>query len=409
MTTIEPARLIEQLTASITQTADTVTAAAAPLLTRLSALTGVPETMLLWIIALILLSDLVLLWIVLRRKAARKKTAAQPRPSAPRPAKGTPESGAQAEEPAPAPPKADAPAGMIGTIRSGLAKTRKALSARVDKLFLGGTGFDDAMLEELEELLITSDVGVETSMKLIENLSCRSSFITSAENLKTAMREEIFSMLNVGQVEAGLPPSGPHVIMVVGVNGVGKTTTIGKLAARFVGRGKSVLIVAADTFRAAASEQLGIWAERSGASIVRHKDNSDPAAVAFDGMEAALSRHVDIVIIDTAGRLHTKVNLMEELKKIKRTVAAKLPGAPHETLMVLDGTTGQNALQQARLFNEAIGISSIALTKLDGTAKGGIAVAISHTLNVPLKYVGVGEQIGDLQDFDPRTFAEAMI
>jgi fused signal recognition particle receptor len=400
---------IEQLTAYMAQTADTVTAAAAPLLTRLSTLTGVSEQILLWIIALMLVIDLVFLWIILRRKAARKKATAKPRVPAPQTATDTPEPATQAEEPAPAPPKADAPASVMGTLRNGLAKTRKALSAKVDKLFLGGSGLDDAMLEDLEEMLITSDVGVETSMKLIENLSCRSSFIQTADDLKTAMREEIFSMLNVGQVEAGIPPSGPHVMMVVGVNGVGKTTTIGKLAARFVGQGKSVLIVAADTFRAAASEQLAIWAERSGAAIVRHKDNSDPAAVAFDGMEAALARHVDIVIIDTAGRLHTKVNLMEELKKIKRTVAAKLPGAPHETLMVLDGTTGQNALQQAKLFNETIGISGIALTKLDGTAKGGIAVGISHTLGVPLKYVGVGEQIGDLQDFEPRSFADAMI
>jgi len=200
----------------------------------------------------------------------------------------------------------------------------------------------------------------------------------------------------------------PNIIMVVGVNGVGKTTTIGKLAARFKQEGRKVLIVAADTFRAAAGEQLTIWAEKSGAQIVKHRDGADPASVAYDGVEAAIARGTDVVLVDTAGRLHTKVNLMEELKKIRRTIAKKLPGAPHEILMILDATTGQNALTQAKLFHEAMGLTSIALTKLDGTAKGGIVIAICDELNIPLEYIGVGEKIDDLQEFDPDQFVEAL-
>ncbi|MBU1169239.1 MAG: signal recognition particle-docking protein FtsY [Proteobacteria bacterium] len=367
-------------------------------------------------IPLVLILVLFIFFLIKRRRSISKKSNG-----------AIPESGAPEEKPESSPvterdtepdktvqigapsPKSPTKKGLMKNIRSGLSKTRNALSAQVDRLFIGGSSLDEYKLEDLEEMLITSDVGVETSMKLIKNLSRQSGNIHSADDLKALIKEEIFNIINISPVDP--PPSiqKPHVIMVVGVNGVGKTTTIGKLASRFVKEGKDVLIVAADTFRAAASEQLAIWAERSGASIVRHKDNSDPAAVAYDGMDAALSRNVDIVIIDTAGRLHTKINLMEELKKIRRTVASKMPDAPHETLMVVDGTTGQNALQQAKLFNEAIGISSIALTKLDGTAKGGVVIGISHALNVPLKYIGVGEQIEDLQDFNPREFADAMI
>lgn len=301
------------------------------------------------------------------------------------------------------------PAGILRSIRSGLEKTRKALSEKMDGLFSGGGNLDDDKLEELEEMLITADVGVETSMKLIESLKGRRSEISGPDDLKQIIRQEIFSIINLEIKSVGQTPPKPKVIMVIGVNGVGKTTTIGKLTARFMGEGKKVLIVAADTFRAAASEQLAIWAERSGADIVRHKDNSDPASVAFDGIEAAVSRAVDIVIIDTAGRLHTKKNLMEELKKIQRIVSSKIPDAPHETLMVLDATTGQNALQQAKLFNEAIGVTNIALTKLDGTAKGGIVIGISHSLGIPISYIGVGEQIEDLRDFDPREFSDALL
>ncbi|HHC24216.1 MAG TPA: signal recognition particle-docking protein FtsY, partial [Desulfobacterales bacterium] len=200
----------------------------------------------------------------------------------------------------------------------------------------------------------------------------------------------------------------PHVVMIVGINGVGKTTTIGKLAAKSSDEGKKVLIAAADTFRAAAIEQLVIWAEKAGADIVRHRDNADPAAVAYDGVEAAVARGKDIVFVDTAGRLHTKISLMEELKKIRRALSKKIPDAPHEVLLVLDATTGQNALSQVRLFNNAIGVTGIALTKLDGTAKGGIVVSICSTFDIPLKYIGVGEQLEDLHDFDPALFADAL-
>jgi fused signal recognition particle receptor len=200
----------------------------------------------------------------------------------------------------------------------------------------------------------------------------------------------------------------PYVIMVIGVNGTGKTTTIGKLAAKFSASGKKVIVVAADTFRAAAIEQLAIWAERAGVDIIKHKEMSDPAAVAYDGIEAAVARNVDIVLVDTAGRLHTKKNLMEELKKIKRTISKKIPGAPHEILLTLDATTGQNALAQAQLFNDALDVTGIALTKLDGTAKGGIAVSICSTLEIPLNYIGIGERIEDLQEFDPIEFVNAL-
>jgi len=196
--------------------------------------------------------------------------------------------------------------------------------------------------------------------------------------------------------------------MVVGVNGVGKTTTIGKLAARYTAAGQRVLIAAADTFRAAAVDQIAIWAERAGATLVRHRDGADPAAVAYDAVEAALARNVDVVIVDTAGRLHTKVNLMEEIKKVKRSIAKRLPEAPHEVLLVLDATTGQNAVSQARLFNEALGVTGIALTKLDGTAKGGIVIAICESFDLPLRYIGIGEAIEDLQDFDPEGFVQAL-
>ena len=304
--------------------------------------------------------------------------------------------------------KPEQPSGILRNIRTGLEKTRKAFSSSVDRIFAGG-GFGDDTMEELEELLITSDVGVKTSLEIIEALAEKKSEIKNAGDLKRLLKEEILSYINVTETIETRTTEKPHVMMVVGVNGVGKTTTIGKLASKFVKEGKKVLIVAADTFRAAASDQLKIWADRSGADIVRHRDNSDPSAVAFDGMEAAIARGVDIVIIDTAGRLHTKKNLMEELKKIERTVSGKMPGAPHETLMVVDATTGQNALQQAQLFHDAVGITTIALTKLDGTAKGGIVVGITNTLNIPLKYVGVGEQVDDLQDFDAQEFADALI
>jgi fused signal recognition particle receptor len=245
-------------------------------------------------------------------------------------------------------------------------------------------------------------------MDIMDTISKRASEIKDAQRLKQVLKDEIANIMVHVPPAMDTAPEKPHVVMVVGVNGVGKTTTIGKLAARQTKQGKKVLIAAADTFRAAAIEQLTIWAERAQTEIVKHKENTDPSAVVFDSIEAARSRSVDIVYIDTAGRLHTKINLMEEIKKIKRTITKKIPEAPHEILLVLDATTGQNAISQATLFNDALDITGLALTKLDGTAKGGIAVSICSTLNIPLKYIGVGEQIDDLQDFDPKAFVEAL-
>ncbi len=301
----------------------------------------------------------------------------------------------------------DKAGGLFSRLKKGLSKTREVLTTDIDDLFRSKRKVDADLLEEIEELLITSDMGVQTTMKLMEKVGKKSSKISTANDLKEVLKTEIRELIKTPEpgLEAG---HKPHVIMVIGVNGVGKTTTIGKLASRFAGEGKKVLVAAADTFRAAAVEQLVIWADRAGADIVRHRDNADPAAVAFDAVEAAVSRGKDIVIVDTAGRLHTKVNLMEELKKIRRAVEKVIPEAPHETLLVLDATTGQNALSQARLFNEAMGITGLILTKLDGTAKGGVVISICDTLDIPLCYIGVGEQVDDLQRFDPVRFADAL-
>jgi fused signal recognition particle receptor len=302
---------------------------------------------------------------------------------------------------------AAAPTGFLARLTERLGKTRRSLAAGLEGLFRGQGRIDADMLEELEELLITADIGVGTTAALMDRISARKAEIADAEQLKNALKEEILALV----AAAPPPPQGaakPHVIMAVGVNGVGKTTTIGKLAARYTAAGQKVLIGAADTFRAAAGEQLEIWARRSGAEIVRHRENADPAAVAFDTIEAALARGVDVVLVDTAGRLHTKVNLMAELQKIQRTIDRKLPGAPHEVLLVLDATTGQNALAQAKLFQETVGVTGIALTKLDGTAKGGIVIGICNSLQIPLKYIGIGEKIADLQDFDPQKFVSAL-
>ncbi len=300
------------------------------------------------------------------------------------------------------------PISFFKKLKNGLTKTRKTFAGSLDRIFAGNRKIDDELLEDIEELLITSDIGVSTAMDLIECISKKTSDISSAEQLKEILKKEILTGMEKIVTLPDVPPEKQYVIFVAGVNGVGKTTTLGKLASRFTREGKKVLIVAADTFRAAAAEQLTVWADRANAGIVKHKENSDPAAVAYDGIEAAIARDVDIVLVDTAGRLHTRINLMEELKKIKRTIEKKLPGAPHEILMVLDATTGQNALTQAEMFNKTLGITAIALTKLDGTAKGGIVISICNTLNVPLKYIGIGEQVDDLQDFDPANFVDAL-
>jgi fused signal recognition particle receptor len=296
--------------------------------------------------------------------------------------------------------------GYFQRLRERLFKSRKSLSTGFDSIFTGKTKIDDDILEELEEHLITSDIGVQTTIDLIQKISKAKA--KDASQVKSVLKDEILSILTTQTDAPAITYGKPHVVLVVGVNGVGKTTTIGKLAASANAAGKKVLIAAADTFRAAAVEQLGIWAERANAEFVKHKENADPAAVAFDAVTAAIARGCDLVLIDTAGRLHTKVNLMEELKKIKRTVAKQMEGAPHETLLVLDATTGQNALSQATLFNDALEISGLVLTKLDGTAKGGIVIGICSALNIPLQYIGIGEQIEDLRPFDAQQFIDAL-
>jgi len=298
-------------------------------------------------------------------------------------------------------------AGYFKRLRKRLSKTRKSLSNGFDKIFAGKKKLDDEVLEQLEELLITSDIGVQTTMALIERLS--KAKVAEVGEVKQILKDEILSILDSQPPAPEETEDKPHVVLVIGVNGVGKTTTIGKLAASAKACGKKVLIGAADTFRAAAIEQLAIWAERADAEFVKHRENADPAAVAFDAVAAASARGCDLVLIDTAGRLHTQVNLMEELKKIKRTVSKQLEGAPHEILLVLDATTGQNALSQAKLFNDALDVTGLALTKLDGTAKGGIVISICSSLEIPLQYIGVGEKIDDLRPFDAEQFIDALL
>ena len=303
--------------------------------------------------------------------------------------------------------EANAPSGYFHRLKDQLSKTRKGLSDGFERIFAGKSKIDDDLLEALEELLITSDIGVPTTLALMEKVS--STKISEVDQIKALLKAEILAILEPPQsTPIEKPPTSPLVMMIVGVNGTGKTTTIGKLAAKATAAGQKVLIGAADTFRAAASEQLTIWAERAKADIVKHKEMADPAAVAFDAVTAAEARGVDLVLIDTAGRLHTKVNLMEELKKIKRAISKKIPDAPHEILLILDATTGQNALAQAELFHEALGITGLALTKLDGTAKGGIVISICDSLKIPLKYIGIGEKIEDLQHFDAAQFVDAL-
>jgi fused signal recognition particle receptor len=297
--------------------------------------------------------------------------------------------------------------GYFKRLKNRLSKSRRNFSDGFEKVFAGKKKIDEDALEELEELLITSDIGVQTTMTLIERITTAK--VADANEVKQLLKEEILSILPAPSPVQETKKSTPHVILVVGVNGVGKTTTIGKIAASLNTSGKKVLIAAADTFRAAAVEQLMIWAQKAGAEFVKHAENADPAAVAFDAVAAAKARGCDIVLIDTAGRLHTKVNLMEELKKIKRTVAKQIRGAPHEILLVLDATTGQNALSQAKLFNDALAITGLALTKLDGTAKGGIVIAICSSLNIPLQYIGIGEKVEDLRPFDAGQFIDALL
>ncbi len=300
--------------------------------------------------------------------------------------------------------------GFFERLKRGLTKTHENLVGRIDILLQGKKQIDADTLEELEEILITADIGVATAVELIRTLEQRlkRNELQDAGALKRALKEEILARLSKQSAPLDTDACSPYVIMVIGVNGVGKTTTIGKLAGRFTAQGKKVLLAASDTFRAAAAEQLEIWGKRAGADVIRHQEGADPSAVAFDACRAALARKSQVLIVDTAGRLHTKVNLMEEMKKIRRVLGREIPGAPHETLLVLDAATGQNALSQAKLFKEAAEVTGVALTKLDGTAKGGIVVAVSNEFKLPVRFIGVGESAEDLREFDPEQFVEAL-
>jgi fused signal recognition particle receptor len=293
-----------------------------------------------------------------------------------------------------------------------LSKTKEAFVYRIDTLFLGKKEIDLELLDNLEEILITADLGVSTTEELLEEArrKLKRKELADPQTLKRVLKEKIraFIMETDRPAELVMPEKGPFVIMVVGVNGVGKTTTIGKIAHKFTRAGQSVLLVAADTFRAAAVAQLKIWGERNNVRVVSHNEGADPSAVVFDAMDIAISKDYDVVIVDTAGRLHTQVNLMEELKKIKRVIAKKIPAAPHEVMLILDATTGQNAISQAKLFNATVDITGLTLTKLDGTAKGGIVVNICRELRIPIRFIGIGEQLEDLRDFDPGEFVEAL-
>ena len=299
--------------------------------------------------------------------------------------------------------------GFFDKIRAGLSKTRDALSKTLTNVFTASE-IDDDFYDDLEESLILADLGVDTAVKATDRLrkTIREQHIKTTDEAKTALKQILVEMLQVGSNELDLSTK-PSVVLVIGVNGVGKTTTIGKIATGLVKEGKKVLLVAGDTFRAAAADQLEIWAERSGASIVRQNEGADPASVVFDGIQSAKAKGVDVILVDTAGRLHNKQNLMNELGKISRIVGRELPEASREVLLVLDGTTGQNGLIQAKQFKEIAGVTAVALTKLDGTAKGGIVIAVADSLQIPVKYIGVGEKADDLMRFEPEAFVEALL
>ena len=303
---------------------------------------------------------------------------------------------------------------QLKKLADGLAKTRDSIFGKIHRLVAAKRKIDRALLDELEEILLSADVGVTTTDKIIHGLeeSAKENKYQDSGELDQMLRREILKLLHVKseseaerKIELG---DRPYVVLVVGVNGAGKTTTIGKLAYNYRKSGHKVIVGAADTFRAAANEQLDIWAKRAGVEIVKQVQGADPAAVAYDAIDSAIAQRADIVMIDTAGRLHTRVNLMEELGKIRRVINKRLPGAPHEVLLVLDASTGQNGLQQARQFTSAVAVTGLIVTKLDGTAKGGIILAIGDEMRIPVKYIGVGEQIDDLQPFDKRAFVDAL-
>ncbi|MDD3158871.1 MAG: signal recognition particle-docking protein FtsY [Anaeromusa sp.] len=300
--------------------------------------------------------------------------------------------------------------GFFDRLKSGLEKTRKSFAEKIEQVIKGYADIDEEFLDDIEMALLTSDVGVTVTSRLMQDIrtGIKAKEINQPDDLRPFLAQRISSMLNEGTAAMQLPEKSVGVILVVGVNGVGKTTTIGKLGHFYAAQGKKVLLAAADTFRAAAIDQLEIWGQRTGCEVIKHAEGSDPAAVAFDALQAAKARNFDIVIIDTAGRLHNKGNLMEELRKIYRIIGREVEGAPHETLLVLDATTGQNALNQARVFGEVSDVTGVALTKLDGTAKGGVIVAVKSELGVPVKWIGVGEGMDDLRPFDAEEFAQAL-
>lgn len=300
--------------------------------------------------------------------------------------------------------------GFFDKLKAGLEKTRKSFTEKIEQLVTGYATIDDEFLDDVEAVLLSADVGVSTTARLMTEIrnGIKNKEINSPDDLKPFLQTKISAMLVGKTAAAPLAHQPPVVMLIVGVNGVGKTTTIGKLANYYHEAGKKVLIAAADTFRAAAIDQLEIWGQRTGTEVIKHAEGSDPAAVAFDAVQAGKARKADIIIIDTAGRLHTKSNLMEELKKINRVIAKEIPAAPHETLLVLDATTGQNAINQAKLFGDAVALSGVVLTKLDGTAKGGVVIAINNELSLPVKWVGVGEGVNDLRPFDAAEFAGAL-
>ena len=300
--------------------------------------------------------------------------------------------------------------GFFDKIKEGLVKTRKAMASTLDMVFTGYNEIDDDFYDELEECLILADLGMETAAKTVERLRREvvNRGLVTTEHAKDCLKRILTQMLNVGDAELNLSTK-PSVILVIGVNGVGKTTTIGKIATRMVNEGKKVMLVAGDTFRAAAADQLEIWAGRSGADIVRQHEGADPASVVFDGIQSAKARGSEVIIVDTAGRLHNKTNLMNELNKISRIIDRELPDAAKEVLLVLDGTTGQHGLIQAKQFKEIAGVTSIALTKLDGTAKGGIVIAVADALQIPVKFIGVGEKADDLMPFEAKPFVDALL
>lgn len=299
---------------------------------------------------------------------------------------------------------------LLDRLKAGIQKTRSGLVDRLEDVLAGKREIDADLLEDLEYTLITADLGVRTVEDILERIRQRvdRKLVGDAGEIRNLIREHLLEILRASETPVHIVRQPPAVVMVVGVNGAGKTTTIGKLASRFLGEGRKVLLCAADTFRAAAIEQLEVWAQRAGVEVVRQKTGSDPSAVVFDALQAAKAREVDYVIVDTAGRLHTKENLMAELEKMRRTAARVIPSAPHEVWLVLDATTGQNGLEQARKFTETAGVTGIILTKLDGTAKGGVVVAIARELNLPIRYIGVGEKVEDLLPFEPEKFIQSL-